>query len=409
MGSGSLTWLLVCTALVLFMTPGLAIFYGSLVGPRNVVNMMSMNVYCLVAVPIIWALMGFSLAAGSWNVPIIGNADHFLMRGVTGAEGLVGFAFGATFAVIAVALMSGAVAGRMKFKAWLYIVPLWSLLVYSPVTYWVFGGEGWMLNLPSHDFAGGTSIHINAGAGALALAFVLGPRKEWEPRKASPPHDLRMFLIGTGVLWLGWFGFNAGSALASNELAALALVNTLLAPAGAALGWLIVGWIKRKPPELVGVCSGIVAGLVAITPAAGFVGPMYSIIIGLIAGAVCYFAVGLKHLLELDDTLDVVGLHLAGGVVGGILIGFFADSSVYVGADFEEGIFFGGNGLLLLHQVIAIMVTISYSFLMTWAIAMVVDKFVGLRVSDEVETLGLDQAEHAEAAIHMEASSGPGK
>lgn len=399
MDSGDLTWLLVCTALVLFMTPGLAIFYGSMVGTKNVVNMMSMNIYCMIVVPIIWALVGYSLAFGEWKVPIIGNADNFLMRGLGSDEGLVNFAFSATFAVIAPALMSGAVAGRMKFKAWMWFIPFWVLLVYCPVTYWVFGGDGWLLNLPSHDFAGGTSIHINAGAGALALAYVLGPRQEWAPRHTTPPHDMRMFVVGTGILWLGWFGFNAGSALGANHAASLALVNTFLAPAGAALGWLIVGWIKRTPPELLGVCSGIVAGLVAITPAAGFVGPMYSIIIGLAAGAVCFFTVHLKHLLELDDTLDVVGLHLFGGVVGGILIGFFADSTVYEGADFVEGVFFGGNGSLLGYQIVGVLVTISYSFIMTWAIAKVLDKCVGLRVSKETERMGLDRAEHSESSF----------
>lgn len=396
--SGDLTWLLVCTALVLFMTPGLAIFYGSMVGSKNVVNMMSMNVYCLVVVPILWALVGFSLAFGEWDFPILGNADNFLMRGISGDEALVNFAFSATFAVIAPALMSGAVAGRMKFKAWVWFVPIWSLLVYSPVTYWVFGGNGWLINLPSHDFAGGTSIHVNAGAGALALAFVLGPRQDWAPRHTTPPHDMRMFLVGTGVLWLGWFGFNAGSALAANELASLALVNTFLAPAGAAFAWLVMGWLKRRPSELLGVCSGIVAGLVAITPAAGFVGPMYSIIIGACAGAVCYFTVHLKHLLELDDTLDVVGLHLFGGVVGGILIGFFADNTVYAGADFAEGVFFGGGGSLLLNQLLGLLSTITYSFLVTWGIAVVLDKLIGLRVSEESERVGLDRVEHAETA-----------
>ena len=391
-------WVLVSAALVMFMVPGLALFYGGMVGTKNVLNMMNMNLYCLGIVPLLWAVAGFGFASGDWSFPLFGDFDAAWLNGVDDMVGKREFVFGMTFAAITPALISGAVAGRMKFSAWAIFVPVWSFLVYSPVVYWIYGGEGWIAELPAHDFAGGTAIHINAGAAALALVMVLGPRKGW-PRDVDFPHSLPLVLLGAGILWFGWFGFNAGSALASDITASHAFLTTFLAAAAGLCSWMLAETIKDGKPTALGMASGIVAALVAITPAAGFVGAMSSILIGALAGVVCFLAIGFKVRYNYDDSLDVVGIHMFGGIVGGVLIGFFADSGAIDGADFMSGVFFGG-GELLLNQIVSIVAVMAYSFVATLIIAWVLNATMGIRASAEDESVGLDQSLHAETAYN---------
>ncbi|HNI35746.1 MAG TPA: ammonium transporter [Microthrixaceae bacterium] len=399
MDSGDNAWLLTSAALVLFMTPGLAFFYGGMVRSKNTLNMLMMNFWCLLVVPLLWAIVGYSLAF-SGDGDFIGNFDKSFMRNfdMQGNE-LMFMIFLATFAAITPALISGAVADRMKFSAWAIFVPLWSILVYCPVTFWVY--PGWLAERGSVDFAGGTSIHVNAGIGALAVILVLGKRKGW-PEKLSPPHSMPLVMLGTGILWVGWFGFNAGSAGAANGRAIQAFVNTALAAAAAGLSWAVTEKFRDGHFTNLGVASGIVAGLVAITPGCGFVTGGSSILIGLIAGVVCALAVGLKSKLGYDDALDVIGVHLVGGLLGSILIGFFADpeafSKIDEGYEFLGGLFYGGGTELLVEQILANVVTLIFSFAVTFAIAKVLDLTIGLRVSEEVESEGLDIREHAETA-----------
>lgn len=396
--SGDTAWMLVSAALVMFMVPGLALFYGGMVGTRNVLNMLNMNLYCLGVIPLLWAVCGYGFASGDWNFPLFGDFDGAFLNGVEGEVAGREFVFGMTFAVITPALISGAVAGRMKFTAWAIFVPVWSFLVYSPVVYWIYGGEGWIANLPAHDFAGGTAIHINAGAAALALVLVLGPRQGW-PQKIDFPHNLPLVLLGAGILWFGWFGFNAGSALAADGVAAHAFLTTFLAAAAGLCFWILAEVVKGGKPTSLGMASGIVAGLVAITPAAGFVGPFPAILIGAVAGVVCFLAIGLKIKLSYDDSLDVVGIHMFGGIVGGVLIGFFAESAAVEGADFLDGVFYGG-GELLWNQILSIVAVMAYSFVATLIIAKILKSAMGLRTTEDDETVGLDQALHAETAYN---------
>ena len=391
-------WVLVCAAFVMFMVPGLALFYGGMVSTKHVLNMLNMNLYCLGIVPILWAVFGFGFASGDWSFPLFGDFDAIFLNGVDDVVGKREFVFGMTFAVITPALISGAVAGRMKFSAWAVFVPLWSFLVYSPVVYWIYGGEGWIAQLPAHDFAGGTAIHINAGAAALALVLVLGPRKGW-PRDVDLPHNLPLVLLGAGILWFGWFGFNAGSALAADLLAAHAFLTTFLAAAAGMIAWMVVEIVKDGKPTALGMATGIVAGLVAITPAAGFVGALASVVIGALAGMVCFLAIGFKLRYQYDDSLDVVGVHMFGGIVGGVSIGFFADSDAIAGSDFINGIFFGGDELLL-NQIISIVAVMAYSFVATYIISWVLNRTMGLRASADEESVGLDQSFHAETAYN---------
>ncbi len=404
---GNLAWVLVSAALVLFMTPGLAFFYGGMDRTRNVLNMLMMNFYCLLVVPLVWVIVGYSLAQVPFENGWIGNLDAAFLKdiAITGDDGgmtLAVVAFLGMFAAITPALISGAVADRMKFSAWAIFVPVWSLLVYVPVFKWVYGG--WLFERGSIDFAGGTAIHVNAGIAALAAVLVLGKRKGW-PQEGHPPHSMPLVMIGTGILWFGWFGFNAGSALAANGQAVQAFMNTFLAAAAAGLAWVVVEWIRDGHPTNLGAASGIVAGLVAITPGAGYVSGMGPIFIGLLAGAVCCFAVRLKTKAGYDDALDVVGVHLVGGLVGSLLIGFFANPEFFGltddgGLKFGEGIFYGGNGELLLEQLIANLAAIVWSFALTFAIMMALKKTVGVRVDAEAEAQGLDLALHSETAYH---------
>lgn len=399
MDSGSLTWVLVSAALVLFMTPGLAFFYGGMDRSRNVLNMLMMNFYCVLIVPVLWVVVGYSLTQGDGN--FIGNLDQFGLKGIgilgEDAGGtLATIAFLGMFAAITPALISGAVADRMKFAAWAIFVPIWSLIVYVPVFRWVYGG--WLGDRGSLDFAGGTAIHVNAGIAALAAVLVLGKRKGW-PEEGHPPHSMPLVMIGTGILWFGWFGFNAGSALGANGQAAQAFMNTFLAAAAAGLAWCLVERVRDGHFTNLGAASGIVAGLVAITPAAGYVSGMAPIYIGIIAGVACCYTVRLKNRFGYDDALDVVGVHFAGGIIGSLTVGFFSNPEYFDG-EFMKGLFYGGGLKLLGEQVLANVAAIVWSFAVTFGIMIVLKKTIGVRVSEEAEVEGLDLTEHAEAAYH---------
>ncbi len=400
MESGNVAWVLVSAAMVLFMTPGLAFFYGGMDRGRNVLNMLMMNFYCVLVVPLLWVVVGYSLAQSPFDNDLIGGFDNVFLNGIGIGDDnggtLATVAFLGMFAAITPALISGAVADRMKFSAWAIFVPVWSLLVYVPVFKWVYGG--WLGQRGSIDFAGGTAIHVNAGIAALAAVMVLGKRRGW-PQEGHPPHSMPLVMIGTGILWFGWFGFNAGSALAANGQAVQAFMNTFLAAAAAGLAWLLVEWKRDGHPTNLGAASGIVAGLVAITPAAGYVSGMGPIWIGLIAGAVCCYAVKLKSRFGYDDALDVVGVHFVGGLVGSLLIGFFANPSFFAGT-FREGIFYGGSVRLLAEQALANGAAIVWSFVLTFGIMKLLARTIGVRVDAEAEATGLDLALHSETAYH---------
>jgi Amt family ammonium transporter len=398
MDTGDAAWVLTSSALVLFMTPGLALFYGGMDRTRNVLNMLMMNFWCLLIIPIAWVVVGYSLAQ-SGDGAFLGNLDMAFLRGlgITGEDGgsrLLTVAFLGMFAVITPALISGAVADRIKFSAWAIFAPAWLLLVFVPVFKWVYGG--WIGDRGALDFAGGTAIHVNAGIAALAAVLVLGKRKGW-PGQGHPPHSMPLVMLGTGILWFGWFGFNAGSALAANGQAVQAFMNTFLAAAAAGLSWGFVERIRDGHFTNLGVASGIVAGLVAITPGAGFVAGMSPIWIGLVTGIICCFAVGLKTKAGYDDALDVVGVHFVGGLVGSLAIGLFADPEFF-GGEFMAGAFYGGGLKLLGEQAIGNAATIVYSFAVTALIMLALKATIGVRVSEDVEDSGLDLSEHAETA-----------
>ncbi len=396
MEPAGLAWVLISSALVLFMTPGLAFFYGGMDRRRNVLNMLMMNFYCVLAVPVLWMVLGYSLAQVPFENDFIGGFDSFILGDITEAgDGgtLATIAFLGMFAAITPALISGAVAGRMKFTAWAVFVPLWLFIVYVPVFKWVYGG--WLGQRGSLDFAGGTAIHVNAGIAALAAVMVLG-RRRVDP---APPHSMPLVMIGTGILWFGWFGFNAGSALNANGQAAQAFMNTFLAGAAAGLAWVLTEWLRDGRPTNLGAASGIVTGLVAITPAAGYVSGIAPVIIGLIAGVISCYAVRLKIKLRYDDALDVVGVHFVGGLVGSLLIGFFSNPEFF-GAEFAAGLFYGGDTTLLIEQAIANGAAIVWSFILTFVIMKVLDATIGVRAEEQAELTGLDLALHSETAYH---------
>ncbi|MCC5953134.1 MAG: ammonium transporter [Acidimicrobiia bacterium] len=401
MESGDVTWILVSSALVLFMTPGLALFYGGMVRSKNVLNMLLMNVYCMGIVPIVWVLVGYSLVTGEGPAAgIIGTLEYAGMAGVVDPEEILFAFFAMTFAVITPALISGGVADRMKWSAWAVFVPVWVLLVFVPVFYWIYGPNGWLEERGSLDFAGGTVIHINAGVAVLALIAVLGKRRGW-PKDIMPPHNLPLVMIGAAILWFGWFGFNAGSAGAADASAIQAFMNTFLAGSAGMIAWLAAETVKGGKATTLGAASGIVAGLVAITPAAGHVGGLAALAFGAIAGVLCFAAISLKYRFGYDDSLDVVAVHLVGGLIGGFLIGFFADPEAFGGADFKAGLFFGGGAELLVEQVLSMVVVMAFCFVVTYIIAKALDATIGLRVSEEDETRGLDLSQHAETAYNL--------
>jgi Amt family ammonium transporter len=406
---GNTAWVLASAALVLFMTPGLAFFYGGMVRSKNVLGMLMQNFFCMGLVSVLWALVVFSLAFGGEGryvgdfafvgLKTLGNIKTVIpsYKGdfALAVPAIAFCAFQLMFAIITPALITGAIADRMKFRAWVVFLGAWLVLVYAPVAHWVFAPAGWLFRMGALDFAGGTVVHINAGIAALAVILVLGKRRGW-PNETMPPHSLPFTLLGTGILWFGWFGFNAGSALAANGLAAQAFLNTNNAAAAAMLGWLVVERLKGGHATTLGAASGAVAGLVAITPCAGYVGGISPLIIGFVAGAVCFLAIQLKFRLGYDDALDVIGVHLVGGILGSLMVGLFADKAVNpLGAD---GLFFGGGGKLLGYQAVAVGATIVWSGVISFVLAKVISGTIGLRCTDEEEAVGLDLTQHAETA-----------
>jgi Amt family ammonium transporter len=389
MTSGDIAWVLISSALVLFMTPGLALFYGGMGRAKNVLNMILMNFFTISIVTVVWVAIGYAIAFGGDGGGFAGSLSASGLSGL-GSDELLFAMFQMTFAIITPALIAGAVAGRMKFAAWVMFTTLWAILVYPLVAHWAW--EGWLTRLGAIDFAGGLVVHINAGVAALALALVLGPRRGFG-KDSFRPHSLPLTLIGTGILWFGWFGFNAGSALAANGSAITAMVNTQIGAALGALAWVAAEWRKTGVPTTLGAASGAVAGLVAITPAAGFVGPGAAIIFGLLAGVACYFAVTLKFRFGFDDSLDVVGVHMVGGIVGSLLLGVLAQASVG-GVD---GALFGHIATLW-YQFVGVVTVLVFSFTMSWLIAKLVDATVGLRASEQQEAQGLDISTHEERA-----------
>ena len=393
-------WILASSALVLLMTPGLAFFYGGMVRGKNVLGMLAQNFVTMGMVSMLWILGVYSLAFQGSN-GLIGNLKNFGLNHIwmqpTGfaltIPPMVFVAFQLMFAIITPALITGASADRLKFGSWVAFSSIWLVIVYAPVAHWVFSPSGWLAKRGAEDFAGGTVVHANAGAAALALILVLGKRKGW-PKERMRPHNVPYVLLGAGLLWFGWFGFNAGSALSANTLSAYAFVNTNTATGAALIGWILTEKLRDGHSTTLGAASGAVAGLVAITPACGFVSPMGSIVIGLLAGAVCCLATSLKNIFKFDDALDVVGVHLVGGVLGALLIGFFGTSMVN-GAD---GLFYKGGWKLLGHQTLAVVAVVAYSFIVTYILAQILDKTIGLRVSEEDEAAGLDLSQHAETA-----------
>ncbi|WP_328901031.1 ammonium transporter [Streptomyces sp. NBC_00441] len=400
--TGDTAWLLAATALVLLMTPGLALFYGGMVRTKSVLNMLMMSFVSIALVTVVWLVAGYSLVFGDDAFGgLVGGLEHLGLADI-GPDALTGgvptllfTTFQLTFAIITAALISGAVADRTKFAAWLVFVPLWTLLVYAPVAHWVWGPGGWIKDsLGALDFAGGLVVEIASGASGLALALVVGPRIGFR-KDAMRPHNLPMVMLGAGLLWFGWLGFNGGSALAANGLAAASMLNTVVAGCTGLLGWLFVEQQRDGHPTTFGAASGAVAGLVAITPACGTVSILGGAVVGLAAGVVCSYAVAWKFRFGYDDALDVVGVHLVGGVVGTLLIGLFATAAMTGGA---EGLFYGGGAAQLLKQAVAVVAVAAYTFLVTYGIGKAIDRLMGLRASSEEEVTGLDQTLHAESA-----------
>jgi len=405
MNAADNAWVLTSSALVLLMTPGLAMFYGGMTRAKNVLSTMMHSFVLMGLASIIWLFYGFSLAFGPDAVGgFIGNLKHFALNGV-GAEvwpdqtipGSSFMIFQCMFAVITPALISGAFAERMKFSAFILFMILWMTFVYCPIAHWVWGPDGWLSKLGALDFAGGTVVHANAGFAALACAFVIGKRKGY-PTTPMVPHNLTLTILGASLLWFGWFGFNAGSALKADANASMAFVVTHMATAAAALSWMFAEWIIKGKPTTLGIASGAVAGLVAITPASGYVGPVSSVILGAVAGVVCYLAVLAKAGLGYDDSLDVVGVHGVGGAWGAIATGLFASKAINAAGN--DGLFFG-NAAQLGTQVVAVLATIVYTFVISLIILYIVKAIVGLRVTEEEEELGVDASAHGETGYNL--------
>jgi Amt family ammonium transporter len=400
--TGDTTWLLISTALVMLMTPGLALFYGGMVRKKNVLGTIMQSFIALGIVSIQWVLFGYSLSFGPDVHHLVGNFSWIGLNGV-GLEPNPDYAatvphqafmlFQMMFAVITPALITGAFAERFKFSAYIIFLFLWSTIVYDPIAHWVWGMGGWIHNLGALDFAGGLVVHISSGVSALAAAFVVGKRRG-HGHDLMPPHNLTMTLLGAALLWFGWFGFNGGSALASGALATSAFLATHIAAAGATFSWVLVEWKMRGKPTMLGAASGCVAGLVGITPAAGFVDPMSALLIGLAVGAVCYYGIGIKNIFGFDDSLDAVGVHGVGGIFGALATGLLASRAVNAaGAD---GLLLGNPGLLGV-QALSILAVVLYSFSVTWILLKVLDKVMGVRVTAEEESVGLDLSQHEES------------
>ncbi|MBY8856227.1 ammonium transporter [Nocardia sp. CA2R105] len=447
--TGDTAWMLASSALVLLMTPGLAFFYGGMVRSKNVLNMIMMSISAMGIVGVLWSIYGFSEAFGDNKFGVIGNpAQFFGLKGLIGTNGVkaspadpatgaaavhgadiplagtipmtVFVAFQLMFAIITVALISGAVADRLKFRAWLIFAAVWATVVYFPVAHWVFDFNvsdaagnivhhgGWIANkLQAIDFAGGTAVHINAGAAGLALCIVLGRRKGW-PKSPMRPHNLPFVMLGAGLLWFGWFGFNAGSAVSSNGLAGSTFLTTAFATCAAMLGWLLVEKIRDGKPTSLGAASGLVAGLVAITPSCSSVNVLGALAIGAVAGIACALAVGLKYKLGFDDSLDVVGVHLVGGVIGTLMVGLFLapESGASASLNGAKGLFYGGGFTQLGKQAVGAASVLAFSFIVSLVLAYIIKFTIGLRATDEDEFAGMDESEHAETAYDFAAVGG---
>jgi Amt family ammonium transporter len=398
LNTGDTAWMLASAALVLFMTPGLAAFYGGMVRRKNVLSTTMHSFFAIGSVGVLWALIGYSLAfsegSGS-TAALIGGLDYLGLNNVSGLVGTIPHSvfamFQGMFAIITVALITGAIAERMKFSAYVIFTSTWAILVYSPLAHWVWQANGWLFKLGALDFAGGTVVHISSAAAALAAAIVLGKRKGLDS-EAMRPNNLPLTVLGAGILWFGWFGFNAGSALAANELAGTAFLNTNIAACAAVVGWVLAEAFHAGKPTVLGAASGAVAGLVVITPAAGFVAPWAAILMGLIGGVACYFGLSIKKKFKFDDALDVVGIHGVGGTTGAILTGVFATSAINnLGSGLVDG-----NGKQVLIQIVAILAAWAFSFIVSFVILKITDRLVGLRVDEESEVRGLDVTLHSE-------------
>ena len=420
LNTGNTAWLLTSSALVLLMIPGLAFFYGGMVRMKTVLNMLMMVMGALFIVGVLWVLYGYSESFGAsyGQHGLLGNITQFAgLTDLMKADPVAGYgypplafvAFQAMFACITVGLIAGAVADRMKFSAWCIFVVIWASIVYFPVAHWVFNlaGEdgGWIYKMGVIDFAGGTAVHIDAGVAGLALCIVLGKRIGW-PKTPMRPHNLTLVMIGAGLLWFGWFGFNAGSETAADGVAAVAFINTFAATCAAAIGWLAVEKIRDGHMTSLGAASGVVAGLVAITPACAAVSPLGALAVGVIAGVLCALAVGLKYFFKFDDSLDVVGVHLVGGLAGTLLIGFFATSAspgavTKTNPDGVDGLFYGGGFTQLGKQAVGAGAVLFYSLIVTLIIAYILKMVMGLRVKEEDEITGIDLTEHAESAYEF--------
>jgi len=405
---GDTAFVLISAALVMLMTPGLAFFYGGMVRVKSTLNMLIMSFIALAIITVLWVLYGYSISFGPDAFHgLIGNLSLFGMRHIgmnqlSGSIPVFAFAsFQLMFAVITPALVSGAIADRTKFAAWSLFVALWGTIVYFPVAHWVFDtSQGWLAaKVGVLDFAGGTAVHLNAGVAGLALCLVLGKRVGFR-KDPMRPHSLPLVMLGSGLLWFGWFGFNAGSALAANGLAGTAFINTQIATAAAMIGWLAYEKIRHGSFTTLGAASGAVAGLVGITPACAYISPLGSILLGLVCGALCSWAISLKFRFGYDDSLDVVGVHAVGGAAGALLIGFL--STGHAGSP-AKGLFYGGGPAQLGKQALGVVVVGVFSFVFAWLIGKAIDKTIGFRVSEEVETAGIDQAEHAETAYDFSA------
>jgi ammonium transporter, Amt family len=411
LNTGDTAWVLTAAAMVLLMIPGLAFFYGGMTRSKSVLNMLMMVFIATFVVGILWVFFGYSIAFGTSTNGLFGSPTEFL-----GLESLMAddpeaslpamafVAFQAMFACLTVGLIAGAIADRAKFGAWIAFGTVWAILVYFPVAHWVWASGGWIFEMGVIDFAGGTAVHINAGAAALALALIVGRRVGW-PKTPMRPHNLPLVMIGAGLLWFGWFGFNAGSALSAGNTASVVVLNTMVATCAAGIGWLVVEKIRDGHATSLGAASGIVAGLVAITPACSAVSPIGAIIIGVLAGVLCALAVGLKYKLKYDDSLDVVGIHLVGGLFGTLAIGFLATEAAPAGVN---GLFYGGGADQLGKQAIGAFAVLGYSLVVAAIIALVIKAVRGFRVDEETEITGIDRAVHAESGYELGDSGGGG-
>jgi Amt family ammonium transporter len=400
--SGDTAWLLISTALVLLMTPGLAFFYGGMVRKKNVLSTIMMSFVMIAIVSVLWACYGYSLSFGPDISGLIGNFDWVGLTSVgqtpssiyaTTVPHLIFMMFQATFAIITLALITGGVVERIRFSSLLVFSVVWFTIVYCPLAHWVWGNNGWLAGLGVLDFAGGTVVHINAGFAALAVAMVLGPRRGFKEKESMDPNSIPYVVLGTALLWFGWFGFNAGSALSAGGSASTAFASTNLAGASAAITWMVVSWINRRP-SVIGIATGSVVGLATVTPAAGFIHPMSAIPIGIVAALVSYYVMLWRNKTNsIDESLDVFACHGVGGIIGVIAAGIFAVASV----GGKSGLI-DGNGMQVLIQLLAVIVTAGFSFIMSWVIAKIIQITIGLRVNEDEELVGLDISQHGERA-----------